>query len=344
MADRKALLPGLRNFFIDDFGKKVGVPENFSFENVDLQLTNECNFNCIYCSSSSGPVAEDELKLNEIKNFVDICKELNVKSFVMTGGEPLMRRDFFDILYYIKDNGFEISMFTNGSLISNEIANVLYENKVAICLKLDTLNRNTYGDLTETRNQFDSVLETIRVLKDIGYTHDLPLSINSVITLKNIKEIPDLWEWCRKNKITPNCERLLIKGKARDGSLAVKGEILKELHEKIWCIDHNQGIHWDLKIPFFGSMGCVKHYTSLYVSCTGQINMCPGVNISYGNLKTDEFKNVLKTIYSDKNQFRSKIKGKCSMCNESNICYGCRGLAYNCSDDYLESDPMCWFK
>jgi len=99
-----------------------------------------------------------------------------------------------------------------------------------------------------------------------------------------------------------------------------------------------------LKIPFFGHVGCIKHYCSIYVTSNGRVIPCPGVDISYGDLRKEEFKDILEKIKIEKMNLKSKIKGKCSICVKSDICYGCRGLAYNRSGDYLESDPLCWFE
>jgi len=151
-----ALLPGLRNWMDEDIYE---IGRNFSLLNVDFQLTNECNYDCIYCSSISGKKLENELKLIEIQSFFNTCKELKVKSITLTGGEPLLRKDFLDIINFLNKNNFKISMFTNGSLISEEIADTLFKNKVAICLKLDALNEKSYNCLTRTNDEFDRVFK-----------------------------------------------------------------------------------------------------------------------------------------------------------------------------------------
>lgn len=340
MSNKKiALLPGLRNWF----DTKKRCEQDFSLLNIDLQLTNKCNFNCIYCSANSGKNAQNELNINEIKNFIDTCKAMNVKSITLTGGEPLLKKNFLEIIYYLRQNNFEINMFTNGSLITEELAIILYENKVALCLKLDTLNKDTYNFLTGTDDVFDSVFNKIQLLKEVGYTYDLPLSINSVITSKNIKDIPNLWKWARKNNVVPNCERLVTKGRAENSLLAVNKKLLKDIFEELCSIDNNFGIHWKSKIPFCGFIGCIKHNISLYLTCTGSITLCPGVDIPFGNIRNENFIDILTTIKSEKEYFRSKMTGECSICENKNICYGCRGLAYNITGNYLDSDPLCWF-
>ncbi len=95
-----------------------------------LEVTQRCNLRCMHCyiplSKRKGP-RKVELSISEIQHILDEIKEAGCLWLLLTGGEPLLRTDFLDIYKFAKHKGFLLTLFTNGTLLTPRIADVLCE-------------------------------------------------------------------------------------------------------------------------------------------------------------------------------------------------------------------------
>ncbi len=80
------------------------------------------------------------------------------------------------------------------------------------------------------------------------------------------------------------------------------------------------------------------------MSVTGDIYPCQGVDIPAGNIRRSPLSDILRTspLIHDLRNIRTTIKGICAQCDLKAQCYGCRGMAYQATGDYLAADPLCW--
>lgn len=85
---------------------------------VFLELTNNCNAHCLHCRENSGDSLQDELSTEEIKTVLDECLINGTKFIILTGGEPLLRTDVFEILKYSSQIGLKTLLATNGTLLN----------------------------------------------------------------------------------------------------------------------------------------------------------------------------------------------------------------------------------
>jgi len=111
---------------------------------LDLELSRRCNLRCIYCYTNGGEPLDGELGLEEIFNVIDQAINLGAKKVsIVGGGEPLIYPDFFRITDYLNSRNIPTIVFTNGTAISNEMANKLSDHKVSVCVKLNSFNKET---------------------------------------------------------------------------------------------------------------------------------------------------------------------------------------------------------
>ena len=166
---------------------KAGVPASATFE-----LTSKCNFNCKMCyiHSNSNEQTGGELSAAEWISLGNQARELGVIFLLLTGGEPLLRKDFPEIYTALKKMGFIISINTNGSLLCGEIEELFRNNPPS------RLNVSLYGENNETYRclcgapQFEKVIENVVRMRDIG----IDVKINCSITPENCEDLEKIYE------------------------------------------------------------------------------------------------------------------------------------------------------
>ena len=162
--------------YLHSKGRKLGLPIGGNFE-----LTARCNFNCPMCyvhlSNDDIEAMGKELTARQWIDIAKAAKDRGMVFVLLTGGEPFVRKDFFEIYDAMKEMGLMISINTNGSMLSGEIRRRLIENPPF------RINVSLYGGCTETYKNmcgqaaFDEVLENIRAIKEAGIDIRLNLSI-----------------------------------------------------------------------------------------------------------------------------------------------------------------------
>ena len=178
------------NKMSDSFGR--------SFPYIRLSITDVCNFKCGYCLPNGYFKAENKpgfLNLDEISNLVAAFMKLGVSKIRITGGEPTVRKDFFEVLRNIKSehkiNNLVIT--TNGYKL-NEIAEELIATGInGINISIDSLDRNKFKEITG-KDRLPQILEGINILQNKGFKN---IKVNAVL-LKNVNDsLEEFQNWER---------------------------------------------------------------------------------------------------------------------------------------------------
>ncbi|HEC69846.1 MAG TPA: radical SAM protein [Candidatus Omnitrophica bacterium] len=149
-----------------------------------LVLTWKCNLKCIHCYPYLPKNKEPALK--EIKSKIDQFKKEGYLFLNITGGEPLMKEEFFDIIKYANNNNFALLLSTNGTLITKEfIKKIKRFNIFQIQVSLFGATQKMHEDITRVKGSFEKTIRAIRLLKKEG----LRTVIKITKMPKNLKEI-----------------------------------------------------------------------------------------------------------------------------------------------------------
>jgi len=314
---------------------------------MELELSRLCNLRCVYCYAASGVPLANELTLSEIHSAIDQAATLGArKIIILGGGEPLLYKDLFSVIDYIQSQGLTADLFTNGMLITPEKAIALYERKVAVVIKQNSRNPEIQDLLAGQPGAFAAIAKGLANLKAAGYPDaDHTLGIETIICRQNYDELVDLWIWARQQGIIPYVEMMTLQGRATENpELEVPMIEIKALFERLAYIDAEQfGNNWTPHPPLAASQ-CARHEYSCTVTAVGDVQPCPGVSVTAGNIRENSLAEILqhsKPIQELRN-IRKMIKGRCSECVFGEYCYGCRGHAYQVTGDYLAEDPLCW--
>lgn len=314
---------------------------------LELELSRQCNLRCIYCYASSGKALPNELDLSEIKSIVDQAAEMGArKIIILGGGEPLLYPHLFDVIEHIDSLGLVMDLFTNGLSLTEEIAAKLFELKVGVVIKMNSRDPETQDFLGGRKGTYAGIMRGVALLKEAGYPNEThSLGIETIICRQNYEELPELWRWARMEGIVPYVEAMTMQGRAREyPELEVSPEEVKAMFEELARIDRDEFLcDWTPHPPLAASQ-CGRHEYSCTVTSTGDVQPCPGVSVSVGNIRKESLKQILSSspVIADLRNIRQNIRGKCGKCSFSATCYGCRGHAYQSTGDYLAEDPLCW--
>jgi radical SAM protein with 4Fe4S-binding SPASM domain len=157
---------------------------------VSIEVTRRCPLECLHCYNNlpMGDVEARQRELTKEEHFkmLDELVEMGCFWILYTGGEIFARKDFLEIYTYAKKKGFLITLFTNGTIINEQIADYLVEwPPFAIEITLYGRTRETYEALTAVPGSYDKCLRGIRLLKERG----LPLKLKTVATSINKHEV-----------------------------------------------------------------------------------------------------------------------------------------------------------
>ena len=140
-----------------------------------MELTFRCNLKCVHCYIPRSK-KQEELSYSEVCSILDEIHEEGCLWLTFTGGEPLLRKDFLDIYTYAKEKGFLITLFTNGTLITEEIADYLkVYSPFMIDITLNGITKETYEKITGVPGSFQKCLKGIHLLLE----RNLPLTLKS---------------------------------------------------------------------------------------------------------------------------------------------------------------------
>ena len=135
---------------------------------VGLAITNRCNLNCIHCNMSSGKEKENELTKQECFKLIDEFAMKNISRLMFLGGEPLVRKDFFEIANYAINKKIPVGFTTNGILINKElILKELYKFNL-IRVSLDSPEYTIHEKIRNKKGVFDITLNNIKLLVKYG--------------------------------------------------------------------------------------------------------------------------------------------------------------------------------
>ncbi|MEM5793959.1 MAG: radical SAM protein [Candidatus Aenigmatarchaeota archaeon] len=342
--------------------------------------TKACNLRCKHCYENASPKpAPDELTTQEAFEAIDEFASAGVVAIAFSGGEPLMRKDFFEVASYAAKKDFYVSLATNGTLITKEVAKRLKDSGVQyVEISLDGFEE-THDKFRGIPGAWKKTVEGIRNCVEIG----IDTCVATTATHYNLKEIPKLMEFAEKELFA---DRFIVfnyvptgRGKEiveEDLTPEEREELLDFLYSKL--IDSNCRLDVFSTAPqyavaslkYANSPAVATHFTNkeamellkgrtktltefiggcgagrLYCGMepNGDIQPCVFIPIKIGNIKEQSLIEIWKNSPVLKEiRNRDKFEG-CGKCDYKYVCGGCRARAYGYFKDLKAADPSCSF-
>jgi len=344
--------------------------QNAQLRMIAWELTRGCNLSCKHCRASSelGPYP-GELSKEECFRVMDEISLISKPVIILTGGEPLLRADIFDLAKYGTNKGFRMVMATNGTLLTEEIAIKMKESGIQrISVSLDGPSPETHDSFRQVNGAFEKSIHGIDIAKKVG----LPFQINTTITKGNLLLLPDILDLAVKLGASAHHIFLLVP--------TGRGKTLKD--QEISAIDYERTLNWFYdqidKVSLQLKATCAPHYYRIFhqraskegrkiisgehgldamtrgclggisfcfISNTGQIQPCGYLELNCGNVREKPFHEIWQTseIFQTLRNFDG-YKGKCGQCEFRKVCGGCRARAYEIYGDYMAEEPYCIYE
>ena len=341
---------------------------------VSWNVTLKCNLKCAHCYINAAETElADELSTDAAKMLIHQITEVSRPLLILSGGEPLMREDIYEIIRYGADRGLRMGMGSNGMLIDDEVTRRLEEAGMGtVAISLDSSTPERHDEFRGVKGCWQRAVDAIKSLKK----SKIEVQVNSTVTLQNYDEVDDIMALAEElgvenfhlfflvptgrgtniEDITPQMYEDMISstlGKITKYRLNVKPSCAPQFMR----VSKEQGVDMSRWVR-----GCMAglYYCRIYPS--GEVTPCPYLPLNLGNIRERSFKDIWfnSEVFKALRDF-DQLKGKCGLCEHREVCGGCRARAYGVTTDqmdfcgalheptasqgdYLASDPWCVYQ
>ncbi|HET6457245.1 MAG TPA: heme b synthase [Armatimonadota bacterium] len=338
---------------------------------VFWELTSACNLKCIHCRAC--PIDQrspEDLTTEEGKTLIEQIASFAKPVLVLSGGEPLVRPDVFQLAEYGTSQGLRVALATNGTLVTPEVARQIKDSGIQrVSVSIDGASAKSHDAFRGTLGAFDDAWLGIENIKAAG----VPFQINTTVTKHNIAEIPDILSLAiERGAVALHMFLLVPTGCGKE--IADDEMIEPQEYERVlnWFYDRSKDVKIGLKATcaphYFRIMrqrakeegiritpethgfeamtkGCLAGSAVCFVSHKGEVYPCGYLPVSAGNVGTQHFKD----IWESAEVFRvlrdeDNLHGKCGYCEFRRVCMGCRARAYGYTGNYLDPEPYCVYE
>jgi AdoMet-dependent heme synthase len=325
---------------------------------ISWNTTRQCNQYCKHCYRAAGAEPDpNELSTAEGKGLLEEIAKAGFKIMVLSGGEPLMREDIYELCAHGTHQGLRVVLGTNGTLITPEVVRKLKEAGVArVGISLDDIDPAVHDEWRQMPGAWEASVQGMKYCKEGG----LPFQIHTTVTERNEKIITDMTDLAVELGAAGHHIFFLVpvgRGagieaeslKAKQYELLLNRILEKqrdvEIELKPTCAPQFMRIAKRKGIPMRYTKGCLAGTSYCVIIPNGDVQPCPYLQLKVGNVRETPFSEIWANnpIF---NEFRTqKPSGRCRDCDCESICGGCRARAYYYSDgDYMAEEPWCLYR
>jgi AdoMet-dependent heme synthase len=341
---------------------------------MSWNVTRECNMKCSHCYiNATDKKLKGELNTEEGKRLIDQICEVSHPLLILSGGEPLLRRDIYELIEYGNSKGLKMGLGSNGSLIDDKVAKKLKDAGIAtVSISLDPHIPAQHDEFRGVEGAWQKAVDACKALRK----HGVLVQVNTTLTHENYDQIDDIMSLAESVGVE-NFHLFFLVPTGRGTKIAdISPQKYEDMITNTFAKVHKhtlnarpscapqfmriaQGMGLDMRQWI---RGCIAgmHYCRIYPN--GDVTPCPYLPVKLGNIREQSFKD----IWFNSPVFKALrnpdcLKGKCGACEFKQVCGGCRARAYGlsadfidyCGDlhepsdlknDYLGDDPWCVYQ
>jgi radical SAM protein with 4Fe4S-binding SPASM domain len=301
---------------------------------ASVQLTNRCNLKCIHCcvDAKSNDTLETDLSTEQIKNIFDKLIIWNPLNIMLSGGEPMIREDFLELLEYLRNNYTgNIILSTNSLFINNENVEKLAKYCDSFEISIDGVDEKTCS-MVRGKGVFDKVCRNVELLKSYGVSN---IKLSMVFSDKNDHLMQQFNELNNKLGTEPVCRNFSAVGRG-----ALNKEFFSDKDAEDYYIPPEY-LAENYDEPF-GISFCSAGKKEIFIGCDGRLYPCPSYmsdNFAMGNvLLSNKIDDLLKSdgeqyVCEHVNKSHPKNLPTCKNCEVKLFCWTCPGEAMEITNE-----------
>jgi radical SAM protein with 4Fe4S-binding SPASM domain len=316
---------------------------------ISWNLTRKCNLKCSHCYINASPTElKDELNTEESKQLIDQIAQVSRPLLILSGGEPFLRNDVYELIRYGTQKGLRMGLGSNGGLIDAKVARDLKEAGVkTVSISLDSTVPAQHDAFRGVPGSWNKAVDAIKALRE----NDILVQVNTTLTQDNYNQIDDIMSLTEQIGVE-NFHLFFLVPTGRGKKLA---DISPQMYEDMITNTFAKTAKHKLNVrpscaPQFMRIaqgmgldmrqwirGCIAGMYYCRVYPNGDITPCPYLPVKLGNIRETSFKEIwfnspiFKTLRDP-----NSLKGKCGACNYKTLCGGCRARAYGLSSDFID--------
>jgi radical SAM protein with 4Fe4S-binding SPASM domain len=345
---------------VDDIKRYAGIHPDYSEEieyfkqekiySIQIEVNLSCDQGCIYCYATPENSSIREMPKKDVITIIDSAAAMEVRAIDWLGGDPLLRKDWHELMQYAHEKGLVNNIWTSGiPLKTMEVARKAVELTKGgfISVHLDTLDEKIYTQLHSgnATTNIEAILKGVENVQQLGkYPNHMINCITFTKPLRN--DVEKTIRYFFENKgmrtcLTQMCPEGLAKNKQH--LLPSQEDIQKA------CIIRDS-INYPNSKESIATMDVNKFYCGGMVCITidGDVTPCSVIRKGFGNIHTSSLEQIIE---QNRNELLflhlrkiENLPGHCSACENNSVCWGCRALAYTRSGNMYDEDPNCYKK
>jgi radical SAM protein len=342
---------------------------------IAWEVTRACAYACVHCRADAMHTPDpNELNTEEALRLIDRLADFGSPILIFTGGDPMMRKDLYELIAYATQKGLRCSLTPTATALPTtaRLEKAREAGIRRIALSLDAPRPEIHDSFRQVKGSWQRTMDILRRAQSVG----ISVQVNTTVARHNVDILEEMIPFLQEvGAVQWSLFFLVPTGRAQAENM-----ISAEEHERVfnWLYDLSKNAPFDIKstaAPMYrrvaierkrAEQGADKPVTFqgagfqyadglnrptrgvndgngfLFISHVGDIQPSGFLPITAGNVRTDDVVDIYRhsQLFTDL-RTPDKIKGRCGVCEYRDVCGGQRGRAYGITGDYLESDPAC---
>ncbi|MES9880494.1 MAG: radical SAM protein [Sedimenticola sp.] len=330
---------------------------------IAVNLTRRCNLACAHCymdAEARLEGGEGELTTDEVKALLDeIASRSNETMVVLTGGEPMVRRDLEQLVAHGNQLGLSIVVGSNGVLLDEErVVALKAAGVMGMGISLDSLNPESHDSFRGCNGSWEKSLNGM----DLCRKHDLPFQVHFSVTEKNAHEVQAMIDFAKASGAhVLNIFFLVCTGRGEsmsDITPARYEAVLKQLVEaqeqtqdliiRARCAPHYKRVAYEhnpdsplTRAQGYEGGGCLAGIHYCRITPEGAVTSCPYIPDEEGSIRKQGFWEIWDNSPTFEQLRNPILGGKCGQCEYQKLCVGCRARPLAMGGTLMDADPWC---
>lgn len=254
------------------------------------EITGKCPQNCVYCYNES-PKKVEELSPQRLFQVADQLIEAKVFSICLSGGEPTMRQEYFDLLEYLTAAGIQVGTVLSGWRIDEKAARHIARFTSTVQISLDGSTSKIHDAIRRRRGSYDDAVQAIKHFVHLG----VPVNVAMVITKDNVEDFTNVYRLCEELGVASlRTQKLAVSGKAKGHQEICAGDAAQERLKQSFETLNGNKVEISYGDPTthitFGRQFGLSVIAR--VTAEGYVGISPYLDIFFGGLKTEDLSDI----------------------------------------------------